>query len=1607
MTPNRTVPKVEPPNAGLEFSARPTSQEIFRARVFEEPLVPIGGEPSAEENAALVGALLGYAKRGGPDDFASLTEFMEKHPTSPWRAALLTSLGLEYYNTAHYSLALDAWEKAWPLAKDATDAKGKAIADRAAGELAFMYARLGRMTELDALLKSVEGRGFVGAATERITGAHEGLWNMQNRPEVSFKCGPYALQQILKSDQSLLTSAGTNALTEIFNFPSTQRGVSLPQVAELSKKVGLNYQMAFRVPLSRSSTTLSPSDGERDGVRGAFIIPSVVHWKVGHYAAMVREEGGRFLLQDPTFGNEVWATREALEAETSGYFLIPPGALPPGWRSVDGQEGAKVWGKGQTTGNDPDPITPNDPKPEKCEAGNGMAVSSVHLMPVSLSIVDTPVGYSPPVGPPVQFTVRYNQRDARQPANFTYSNFGSKWTCDWISYIMDNPQNPLANVSYYARGGGTRTFSGFNPSTQTYGFQQFDQTLLKRTGTNSYELTSPDGAKLVFTNSDGAVGTSRKIFLSQVVDRFGNAVTLTYDVFFRIIAITDAIGQVTTLTYLTNDQNQEGLYQVSRVIDPFGRFAEFEYQEVHNTGLNGFRLIKITDVIGLTSRFTYLDIPDFPAPPNVFSTDIITNLVTPYGTNTFIHSSGGNTRFLETVYPDGSRDRVEYNQFVSTTASTVPAAEVPVGMATANNFLNFRNTYYWSRTACAGSYGDYTKARLYHWLHSDLNTTAGILESTKEALEGRVWYDYAGSQGGPTFVGTNNRPLHVGRVLDDGSTQLYTYAYDGFGHVIQSVDPLGRTFSYAYASNGIDLLEVRQTRAGNNELLARMTYNAQHLPLTTVGADGQTNTFTYNARGQLLTETNPKGETTSYTYDTNGYLIAVDGPLPGTNDLVTATYDPIGRMQTKTDESGYTLAFEHDAMDRLTKITHPDGSFERFFHHRLDVTNVVDRAGRQTVFEFDSQRQMKKKTDPLGRVTLFDWCRCGAIKSLTDPMGRTTSWLTDVQSRPIAKQYADGSQVQYFYENASSRLRQVIDEKGQVSQFTYNRDNSLKSVAYLNAVIPTPGVSYTYDPNYQRRVSMTDGTGTTLYAYNPVTTTPTLGANQLASVDGPRPNDTITYEYDQLGRRVATAIDGVASRMTYDAAGRVVLETNALGTFTFAYDGASGRLLTNVFPNGLIVERGYGGNLEDRELQRITHRVGATPVSEFLYGRDHHADRITTWSQQAGATPPSLHTLGYDAADQLLSATVTNAGTLINTFAYAYDPSGNRLTEQVGTSNYTATYNALNQLSTTTAPGATRTNEWDAKDRLVAVNVGNQRTEFTYDGMDRMVSIRQLTNGVEASFRRLVWCDRKICEERDAAGALTKRLFERGMKVETGPTTGSFFYTRDHLGSVRELTDGSGTVRARYAYDPYGRGTRLSGDMEAEFGFAGMFRIVEAGLAGTRFRNYDAEIGRWLSRDPLQRAELQEGPNLYTYVRNNPVNATDPLGLCCEKETTGLQDAIESANRICTAQKEFANEICTEGFNAFTAGQSDFAGAMLYCERAQAFADLTCRRFQERVAVAALRLTECIQKGCDEKPCQGSGPPPGLPPGPQPPLPPLYNPVTGELKVNIQAQPGP
>ncbi|MCS7080486.1 MAG: hypothetical protein NZ585_10640 [Chloracidobacterium sp.] len=134
----------------------------------------------------------------------------------------------------------------------------------------------------------------------------------------------------------------------------------------------------------------------------------------------------------------------------------------------------------------------------------------------------------------------------------------------------------------------------------------------------------------------------------------------------------------------------------------------------------------------------------------------------------------------------------------------------------------------------------------------------------------------------------------------------------------------------------------------------------------------------------------------------------------------------------------------------------------------------------------------------------------------------------------------------------------------------------------------------------------------------------------------------------------------------------------------------------------------------------------------------------------------------------------------------------------------------------------------------------------------------------------------EIVEERDGVntGVVTKRYFGSG--VEDGSE--KYFYTRDHLGSIREVIDGNGNLAARYDYDPWGRPTQAAGSYRADFGYGGYWRHGGSGLALTDYRAYDAEVGRWLSRDPI---EEWGGLHLYAYVGSNPVRRVDPTGLAC------------------------------------------------------------------------------------------------------------------------------
>jgi RHS repeat-associated protein len=1516
----------------LHLSSSSTDEAIEMARVFPEPLLPTVAGTSSD-NQALRRVLRKYYDNHQVSD---LNGFVNQYPKSRWSASLDFNLGLIHFDTGYLSLALQDWQKAWDLSKDSKDPRVHALADRSVGELLQLNAELGRMDDLKHLFDETKGRGLIGSGAELAQSAREGYQIMKTHPTVAFKCGPFALDSIRTATKN---RHPRSAIVE--GAMSTTKGTSLAMVKVWSDKLGMNLQMAKRAS-------------------GAILItPAVMHWKLGHFAALVRQKKDRYLIQDPTFGGtELWVKAGALEAETSGYFLIPAGPLPAGWTTVTQQEASQVWGRGGSKATDKN----NTKNPCKCPKGcTGMTVASYFPMLATLHLEDRPLVYNVPVGPQINLTVGYSYEEANQPANLPFSNFGNDWVFQYLSYAtVDASQN----VTIALRGGGTEVYnySTFDDVNNVFAPDVDSQAQLFLISSGVYERCLKDGSKEIYSQPDG----TGRIFLKQIFDPQNNSLVLVYDSNFRLTYVQDEIGQMTTFAYLSNTLGAAGFYKIQTLTDPFGRSASFQYDS------NSNQLVQITDAVGITSKFTY---------DNNYLVD---SLTTPYGRTLFSQyvpasDSTGEAMGLKITYPDGTQAIVE-------------------------NSLNHElNTYQWSRKQ-SPYYPDETKATIIHWLQEAAgNVMSNVPQFDKNPLEGSgTWLTNGYSGNGPLgaitysyqnaysitpgsidgsgnpipigdqvphrYTGISNRPTQISRTLDDGTTQAYNLTYNNFGLKTSIIDPLGRTFNFLYdASNNIDLLEIRQAKNSNNDLLAKFTYNDQHEPLTYQDGSGQKASYSYNSRGQISTKTDVNSNITTYSYNSNGYLISITGPLSGSNDKTTFTYDGYGRVYTVSNSEGYTLTFAYDNLDRIVSVTYPDETFEETVWNNLDPIFLRDRLGEWTRQQFDSLDQLVLVSDPLGRNTKYQWCTCGALGSMTDPAGNVTTWSRDIQGRSSQKIYADSSAINYTYENDTSRLKSVQDALSKTKTYSYNADNTLSEVAYSDG---TPNVTYTYDSLYPRLTSVANSWGTVGYSYYSYITNPfgatTTGAGQIDQVTNSALGSTatITMTYDDLGRLINRAVNasGNSTTWTYDAMSRLTGVSNPLGLFGYAYldQGASGGdkgttlLSAMTYPNGQATNFSYYLPTGDERLQQIQNlNASSSVISQFNYAYDPKG-QITSWKQQADSNAATRYDIAFDAAGQLISAVnkTDSTNAILKQYYYGYDSAANRTSEQIDAAVTGTSVNNLNQITGTAAGGATRfqgtisepgtvqvnghaaamstgtnfvanptlspgtntvavvatdgggnattnnyqvvvaggatsspyydaagnmlnngngqTYQWDAENRLTQITQGGNTYQFAYDGLGRRVS--ETDNGTLT--KQWLWVGSTLAEERTSSGTVvTKRFFEQGEQISGS----SYYYTRDHLGSVREMTDASGNIQARYSYDPYGRVIPVGTiNLASDFQYAGYYEHAASGLNLNLFRAYDPNTAKWLSRDPIG---INGGINLYGYVGNGPINLYDPYGL--------------------------------------------------------------------------------------------------------------------------------
>ena len=232
-------------------------------------------------------------------------------------------------------------------------------------------------------------------------------------------------------------------------------------------------------------------------------------------------------------------------------------------------------------------------------------------------------------------------------------------------------------------------------------------------------------------------------------------------------------------------------------------------------------------------------------------------------------------------------------------------------------------------------------------------------------------------------------------------------------------------------------------------------------------------------------------------------------------------------------------------------------------------------------------------------------------------------------------------------------------------------------------------------------------------------------------------------------------------------------------------------------------------------------------------------------TQTATITSTQVTNYAYDAANRLSS---------VNGQPYTWDDNGNLLND--GATQYA----------------------YDQANRLISATLGTTSTLYTYNADGARV--KQIVNGSPTTYTL------------DLAAPLVQVLSAKDNSSETRylygltrigeqQSTSWVYHVTDALGSVRQLADANAQVVLTRGYTPYGEPLWSKGTGQSAYGYTGEALDVSTGLVFLRARYMNPQLGMFTSRDPWNGDQMRPGSTSgWNYVEGNPINETDPLGLC-------------------------------------------------------------------------------------------------------------------------------
>jgi RHS repeat-associated protein len=368
---------------------------------------------------------------------------------------------------------------------------------------------------------------------------------------------------------------------------------------------------------------------------------------------------------------------------------------------------------------------------------------------------------------------------------------------------------------------------------------------------------------------------------------------------------------------------------------------------------------------------------------------------------------------------------------------------------------------------------------------------------------------------------------------------------------------------------------------------------------------------------------------------------------------------------------------------------------------------------------------------------------------------------------------------------------------------------------------------------------------------------------------------TVRFERDVLGRRTGLAHGATLVESRFDAMGRL-LEQRA----TAPQPGGSlpPAVATLVHRAYVYDRRGLVARIDDAKWGSTSYTHGR--LNELVETRNDAFREIFTYdptgslssiaADDAATTKPALPPSLRKPNDDSLARKGWEIGPgnrLLQTAEarFEYDTRGRRTRKIESATNAITTY------------------EWDLRDRLRRITLPDgTRIENQHDAFGRRVRREVWKDGVCTQTTTFTWDLDVVCADHDSSKGRRSFVHDGFVPLLQEERGRVFVVVTDQIGSARELVDEHGHVAWSAAYTAWGKRRAISAarlddewSPSCPFGFSGQYQDELTGLATTRHRTWDPEVGRWLSADPLG---IGGGANLFGFD-GSPAHFVDPLGL--------------------------------------------------------------------------------------------------------------------------------